>query len=70
MKKDLLKLGLEDLWFSPEMVGLTIAIHNGRQHVPILSLKIWSVINWVSLLQRVLTKGMWRTKRLNKLVRG
>jgi small subunit ribosomal protein S19 len=21
---------------SPEMVGLTIAIHNGRQHIPIL----------------------------------
>jgi|TARA_R110002096_G_scaffold48658_2_gene128876 small subunit ribosomal protein S19 len=21
---------------SPEMVGLTIAIHNGRQHVPVL----------------------------------
>ena len=21
---------------SPEMVGLTIAVHNGRQHVPIL----------------------------------
>ena len=21
---------------SPEMVGLTIAVHNGRQHVPVL----------------------------------
>ena len=23
---------------APDMVGLTIAVHNGRQHVPVLSL--------------------------------
>ena len=54
---------------SPEMVGLTIAIHNGRQHVPIFITEDM-VGHKLGEFSHVLTKGMWRTKRLNKLVRG
>ena len=32
----------------PDMVGLTIAVHNGKQHVPVLVSRTWSVINSVS----------------------
>ena len=30
----------------PEMVGITLAVHNGRKFVPVLFLRTWSVINW------------------------
>ena len=30
---------------TPDMVGLTIAVHNGRQHIPVLSKKIWLAKN-------------------------
>ncbi len=33
--KDQLKTWQEDQWFCQKMVGLTIAIHNGRLHVPV-----------------------------------
>ena len=33
--KVLSKHGAEDLLVVPEMVGLTIAVHNGKQHIPI-----------------------------------
>ncbi len=36
----------------PEMVGLTIAVHNGRQHIPVLISETWSVTSWVSSLRR------------------
>ena len=32
----------------PEMIGLTIAVHNGRAHVPVYITDNMSVINWVS----------------------
>lgn len=33
----------------PEFIGLTIAVHNGRQHVRFLSMKTWLAISWVNL---------------------
>ena len=30
-----LKLGLAVLLFLPDFIGLTIAVHNGRTHVPV-----------------------------------
>ncbi len=50
----------------PEMIGLTIAVHNGRQHVPVWSPKIWSAINWVSLLRPVPIAGMLQIRNLSK----
>ena len=34
-KKNVIKTWSRRSMISPEMVGLTISIHNGRQHVPI-----------------------------------
>ena len=28
---------------TPDMVGLTIAVHNGRQHIPVFVREIWLV---------------------------
>jgi len=33
----------------PEMVGLTIRVHNGRYTYPFISSRIWWVTSWVSL---------------------
>ena len=30
---------------SPEMVGRTIAVHNGKTHIPVLITEIWLVTN-------------------------
>ena len=38
---------------TPEMVGRTIAVHNGRVHVPVLITETWLVISSVSLAQLV-----------------
>ena len=58
---------------SPEMVGRTIAVHNGKTHVPSttarptspsLSAKIWSATNSVSLLQPANLSAMAAKKPL------
>ena len=36
---------------TPEMVGKTIAVHNGRVHVPVFISETWLAINSVSLRQ-------------------
>ena len=33
--KSQLKLGHAVLWSLPEFIGLTIAVHNGKQHIPV-----------------------------------
>jgi len=33
---------------SPEMVGLTFAVHNGRKFIPVFVSETWLVINLVS----------------------
>ena len=38
---------------TPEMVGRTIAVHNGRVHVPVLITETWLAISSVSLAQLV-----------------
>lgn len=47
----------------PHMVGLTIAVHNGRQHVPVLSTRTWSATNWASSPLPAPTAGMLRTRK-------
>ena len=42
----------------PEMVGHTIAVHDGRKHVPVFIRSRWSVISWASLRPRVCTADM------------
>ena len=47
----------------PEMVGLTIAIHNGRDHIPIyVSENMWD-INWVNLYLLALFEDILQTKK-------
>ena len=50
----------------PDMIGLTIAVHNGRQHVPVLSAMKWLAISWANLRQRVLTAVTSRIRKLNE----
>jgi small subunit ribosomal protein S19 len=51
----------------PDMVGLTIAIHNGRQHIPVLINEEMVVISWVNSLQHVPIKGTLRTRKPSKI---
>ena len=37
---------------APDMVGLTIAVHNGRDHVPVLISENMVGISWVNLRAR------------------
>ncbi len=46
---------------SPDMIGLTIAVHNGRQHVPVF-------VSWVSSHQLAPLKVMPLTRNLNDKV--
>ncbi len=32
----------------PEFIGLTIAVHNGKQHVPVYITDQWLATSWVS----------------------
>ena len=46
----------------PEFVGRTIAVHNGRVHVPVLSLKTWldtSLVNFHQLESSAFTVVEW-----------
>ena len=36
----------------PDFIGLSFLIYNGKKFIPLLFLKIWLVINLVSLLQQ------------------
>lgn len=47
----------------PNMIGLTIAVHNGRQHVPVFVSMKWSVTNWVNSRRPVLIAAMRPIKR-------
>ncbi len=40
----------------PEFVGHTIAVHDGRKHVPVYVPRIWLVTSWASLLPPVPTR--------------
>ncbi len=42
----------------PEMVGHTIAVHDGRKHVPVYTKKKWSATSWVSSLLPEPTEAM------------
>ena len=33
----------------PEFIGLTIAVHNGKQHVPVYVTDRWLATSWVNL---------------------
>jgi len=48
----------------PDMIGLTIAVHNGRQHVPVFVSDEMVGISWANLRQRVLTAAMSRIRKL------
>ena len=47
----------------PSFVGHTIAVHDGRKHVPVYVQRIWLDINLVSSLQQELTEDMEKTRR-------
>ena len=50
----------------PQMVGHTIAVHDGRKHVPVTSPRKWSVISWAnSLLPEPLKVTVRTTRRAN-----
>ena len=50
----------------PQMVGHTIAIHDGRRHVPIILPKTWSDIASVNLRPRAISAGIRPKKKLQK----
>ena len=47
----------------PQMVGHTIAVHDGRKHVPVPLQKIWLVTNLVSSLLQELTEATAKTRK-------
>ena len=47
----------------PSFVGHTIAVHDGRKHVPVYVQRTWLDISSVSSLQQELTEDMEKTKR-------
>ena len=47
-KKDVVKTWSRASTIFPEMVGHTIAVHDGRKHVPCTSPSPWSVTSWAS----------------------
>jgi len=49
----------------PDMLGLTIAIHNGRQHIPVTINEEMVGHKWVSFLRHVLIVAMSRIKKLS-----
>ena len=50
---------------SPDMIGLTIAVHNGRQHVPVFVSDEMVGHSWANLLQRVLIAAMSQIRKRN-----
>ena len=42
----------------PDFVGHSFMIHNGKSFIPLLSLRRWLDINWVSLHQQELLKAI------------
>lgn len=48
----------------PNMIGLTIAVHNGRQHVPVFVTEEIMVTNWVNSHRLVLIAAMLLIRRL------
>ena len=48
---------------SPEMIGLTIAVHNGRQHVPVFINEDMVGHSWESLPRPVPSVVTLRTRR-------
>lgn len=49
----------------PDFVGLTISVHNGRNHVPVIISDIWLVINSVNSRQLVPIVVTVLTRSLN-----
>ena len=47
-KKAVLKTWSRASTIFPEFVGHTIAVHDGRKHVPVTSPRKWSVISWAN----------------------
>ena len=47
-EKKVLKTWSRSSTIFPSFVGHTIAVHDGRKHVPCISLRIWSVTSWAS----------------------
>ena len=50
----------------PDFIGLTIAVHNGRTHVPVFTVIIWLVINWVEFSLTRTFKGHLADKKAKK----
>ena len=47
----------------PQMVGHTIAVHDGRKHIPVYVTDIWLVTSWENSLLPEPTEVTARTKR-------
>ena len=49
-EKKVLKTWSRSSTIFPAFVGHTIAVHDGRKHVPSMSRRTWSATSWVSSL--------------------
>ena len=54
----------------PQMVGHTIAVHDGRRHVPILLPRTWSVTDWANLPPRAHSAATWLLKKPHRRLRS
>ena len=50
-KKTVIKTWSRASMITPDFVGQTIAVHNGRQFIPHILPKIWWDTNWANFLQ-------------------
>ena len=63
-KKSVIKTWSRSSTITPDFVGLTIAVHNGRQFIPVYVTETWLVISWVNFHQLVLSADTEETKRI------
>ena len=62
-KKSVLKTWSRSSTIFPQMVGHTIAVYDGRKHVPYISPRIWSAANSESSLPPERSKGIPARRR-------
>ena len=62
-EKKVLKTWSRSSTIFPAFVGHTIAVHDGRKHVPVYIRRIWSATSWVSSLPPVPSAVTARTTK-------
>ena len=51
---------------TPEMVGYTFGVHNGKEHTAVLWWRIWLVINLASFSDTEVSRTWWATREGTK----